>query len=122
VSSLIEVVISILILIGVFFSLVGSIGLIRLPDVYTRLHAVTKSATLGVISLLSAAVVFFIGADSLFIGKLFLGILFVFLTAPVAGHMIGRAAYKSGVKLSDKSVKDDLKFSKPHQERLSHED
>jgi multicomponent Na+:H+ antiporter subunit G len=122
VSSLIEIVISILILIGIFFTLVGSLGLLRLPDVYTRLHAVSKSATLGIISLLSAAVLYFIGADNLFIGKLFLGILFVFLTAPVAGHMIARAAYKSGVKLTGKSVRDDLQYSKAHQERLSHEE
>jgi multicomponent Na+:H+ antiporter subunit G len=119
---LIEIVISLLILIGVFFSVVGSVGLIRLPDVYTRLHAVTKSATLGIIALLSSVVLFFLGTDHVFTGKIFLGILFVFLTGPVAGHMIGRAAYKSGVKLSDKSVQDDLKFSPHHQERRSNEE
>jgi multicomponent Na+:H+ antiporter subunit G len=119
---LIEIVISILILLGVFLTIVGSIGLLRLPDVYTRLHAVTKSATLGVIFLLSSAVIYFLAADSIFVGKLFLGIVFIFLTSPVAGHMIGRAAYKSGVKLSETSVQDDLQYSKEHQKRLSHEE
>jgi multicomponent Na+:H+ antiporter subunit G len=122
VSSLIDLVISILILLGAFLSIVGSLGLIRLPDVYTRLHAVTKGATLGVIFLLTAAVLYFLYEDNVFVGKLFLGILFTFLTAPVAGHMIGRAAYKTGVGLSDLSVQDDLKYSEEHKKRIRYKD
>lgn len=110
-SSLIEIVISVFILIGVGLNLLASLGLLRLPDVYTRLHAATKSATLGVMALLTAGVLYFAFEDQVFVGKMFLGIIFVFLTSPVSGHMIARAAYKSGVSMSDKSVQDDLEYS-----------
>lgn len=104
-----EIVISIFVIIGTFFVISSSIGIIRFPDVYTRLHAASKSATLGVASILIGAFLFFLFEEQLISGKLILGILFILLTAPVGGHMISRAAYLSGIKLWDKSVKDDLK-------------
>jgi multicomponent Na+:H+ antiporter subunit G len=109
VLSLTEAVISILLIIGTFFIFSGSIGVLRFPDVYSRLHAATKSATLGVASILVAAFLYFLVEEQTISGKLILGIIFVLLTAPVSGHMISRAAYRSGVPLSDISIKDDLK-------------
>lgn len=106
---MIEIIISIFILIGGFFTLLGSIGLIRLPDVYGRLHAATKSATLGVISIMIGAFVYFLYTEGIMTGKILLTILFVFLTAPVAAQMISRSAYRVGVPLWEKSVQDDLK-------------
>lgn len=100
--------ISILILIGGGLSLLGAIGIIRFPDVYGRLHAATKSATLGVISIILGVFIFFYFIEGIFAGKLLLTILFVFLTAPVAGFMISKSAYNVGVKLWDKSLQDDL--------------
>lgn len=108
---MIDLVISLLIIVGVFLHLAASFGLVRFPDVYTRLHAATKSATLGVMSLLAASVFYFAFADTVFVGKIFLGILFVLLTSPVGGHMIARAAYKSGVELTKTSVQNDLEYS-----------
>ncbi|ARK29280.1 monovalent cation/H(+) antiporter subunit G [Halalkalibacter krulwichiae] len=105
----IEIILSIFILLGAFLSLLGSIGLIRFPDVYGRTHAATKSATLGVISIMVATFLFFLLIEGLFVGKILLAILFVFLTAPVAALMIGRSAYRTGVPLWEKSVQDDLK-------------
>lgn len=104
-----EIIISIFILIGGFLSLLGSIGLIRFPDVYGRTHAATKSATLGVISLVIATFLFFLLVQGEFIMKLLLAIVFVFLTAPVAALMVARSAYKTKVPLWEKSVQDDLK-------------
>ncbi|MCK0471640.1 monovalent cation/H(+) antiporter subunit G [Halalkalibacter sp. APA_J-10(15)] len=104
-----EVIISIFVLIGGFLSLLGSIGLIRFPDVYGRTHAATKSATLGVISIIIATFLFFLLVQGEFIMKLLLAIIFVFLTAPVAAQMVGRAAYRTKVPLWEKSVQDDLK-------------
>nr|7QRU_G Chain G, Na+/H+ antiporter subunit G1 [Alkalihalophilus pseudofirmus] len=105
----VEIIISIFVLIGGFLSLLGSIGIIRFPDVYGRLHAATKSATLGVISIMLATFLFFFLVHGEFVGKLLLTILFVFLTAPVAGMMMGRSAYRVGVPLWEKSTQDDLK-------------
>ncbi|WP_374702630.1 monovalent cation/H(+) antiporter subunit G [Bacillus sp. V33-4] len=97
-----------LILIGAFLSLVAAFGVIRLPDVYTRNHAASKSATLGVMSILLGTFVHFFMEQDHFNSRIILGIVFIFITSPVAGHLISRAAYNSGVKLWEKSVQDDL--------------
>ncbi|WP_079507167.1 monovalent cation/H(+) antiporter subunit G [Mesobacillus jeotgali] len=96
------------ILFGAFLSLVTAFGLIRLPDVYTRNHAASKSATLGVMLVLLGTFLYFWLIEDHFNSRLLLGIGFIFLTSPVAGHLISRAAYNSGVKLSDRTVQDDL--------------
>lgn len=106
--SLIEIVISIFLIIGTFVIFSGSLGILRFPDVYTRLHAATKSATLGVSSVLIAAFLYFYFEKDVVSGKLILGIIFVLLTSPVGGHMISRAAYRTGVQLWKNSVQDDL--------------
>ncbi len=76
----------------------GSIGVIRFPDVYTRLHAATKASTLGIAGILIGAFLFLYVTHSLVSGKLLLAIVFTLITAPVSGHMISRAAHRSGVK------------------------
>lgn len=105
---IVNLLIAIPILIGAFLSLVSAFGLIRLPDVYTRNHAASKATTLGVMATLLGALVFYYVKDGTFNSRLVLGIFFIFITAPVAGHLISRAAYNNGVKLWDKSVRDDL--------------
>ncbi len=92
---------------GVFFTLVASIGLLRLPDIYTRSHAVGKAGTLGVIGIL-LGVAFTIG-DLLTGLKLLALIIFFFLTAPVATHMLTRAAFLRGVQPVAKTQPNDLK-------------
>jgi multicomponent Na+:H+ antiporter subunit G len=89
-------------------SFLSAIGLIRLPDLYTRSHALSKGSTMGVLFILVGTFLFFI-MEGYFSIRLFLGIFFVFLTAPVAAHVIVRAAYRSNVALSKESVRDDLK-------------
>lgn len=96
-------------IIGAFLSLVTAFGLIRLPDVYTRNHAASKAATLGVMSILLGTFLYFYIEEGHFNSRLILGIVFIFLTAPVSGHLISRAAYYSGVELTKRSVRDDLK-------------
>ncbi|MBM7648514.1 multicomponent Na+:H+ antiporter subunit G [Bacillus ectoiniformans] len=111
-----EWLIVIFLLFGSFLSLVAAFGLIRLPDVYTRNHAASKSATLGVMSILLAAFLYFYFIEGHFSSRILLGIAFIFITAPVAGHLISRAAYNSGVKLWEKSVRDDLQYKKKERE------
>ncbi|MRG86675.1 monovalent cation/H(+) antiporter subunit G [Salinibacillus xinjiangensis] len=107
-----EIIISILLLIGTFIVISGSLGILRFPDVYTRLHAATKASTLGVASILLAAFLFMYFDAEIVSGKLILGIIFILLTAPVSGHMISRAAHNSGVRLWEGSVKDDFDENK----------
>ena len=103
-----EFVGALLILTGGIASVISVFGLIRLPDVYTRSHAATKSSTLAVLLTLSGTFLYFWFSENFISVRVLLGIVFVFLTAPVAGHLIIRAAYRSKVKLADISVEDEL--------------
>lgn len=97
-----------LILIGGIMAVISAIGILRLPDVYTRSHAATKSSTLAVLLSLLGTFIYFWAAEQFISVRLLLGITFVFLTAPVSGHLITRAAYRSKVKLSESSTEDAL--------------
>ena len=102
-----DVVSSVLLLAGVLLSVVAAVGLVRLPDVLSRMHAATKPATLGLLLVcVGAALRMPDGGDAV---KLLLVAAFQFLTAPVAAHMIGRAAYGSGAGALDQLVVDDLR-------------
>jgi len=92
------IIIILLLLIGTFFIVSSSIGIVRFPDVFTRLHAATKSPTLGIMSILIATFLFLYGTHSIVSGKLLLALLFIVVTSPVGGHMLSRAAHMSGVK------------------------
>jgi multicomponent Na+:H+ antiporter subunit G len=97
----------ILICIGILFNLFGCIGLIRLPDVYNRLQSATKCVTLGACSIL-IGVLFHFGLSGTGI-KALIAIPLIFFSATVAAHALVKGAYKSGIKLGEKSVKDDYK-------------
>ena len=104
-----EIVGAIFIGAGALIIVLSSIGIIRFPDIYNRNHAASKSSTLGVLCVLMGAFFYFwisVGYISI---RLLLGIFFVFLTAPVAAHLLCRSAYRTGVPLSDKGKRDDLK-------------
>ncbi|AQS55456.1 monovalent cation/H(+) antiporter subunit G [Novibacillus thermophilus] len=106
--SLIDLIVSGLIVVGVVFTFFGTVGLLRFPDIYTRMHAVTKSSTLGIMCILLGCMTYFMAEHGVVSVKLLLGIVFLFLTAPVGAHMISRAAYRTGVPLWEHSVQDDL--------------
>lgn len=86
---MIEILAGLLVLAGTGFTLIAAIGIVRLPDLLTRMHASTKAGTLGsILVLVALALVFAEGAT---IAKVIATILFLLLTAPIAAHMIGRA-------------------------------
>lgn len=87
-----EWIISTLLLIGGFFVLVGSIGLVKMPDFFMRLHGPTKATTLGMASLLTAAMVFFSTTQAGLSVKEILISLFLLLTAPISGYMMIKSA------------------------------
>ena len=98
-----------LIFFGSVVSGISAFGMLRLPDVYTRSHAATKSATLSVLCCLLGAFIYFWSHDGYVSVRLILGIIFTFITAPVAGHLVCRAAYRSRVPLAEGSGDDALK-------------
>lgn len=91
-NTMLEFLLAALILIGAGFTLIGSLGLIRLRDFYSRLHAPTKATTLGVGSLLIASAVFFSIVDDGISLHEVLVTLFLFITAPVGAHLMAKAA------------------------------
>jgi multicomponent Na+:H+ antiporter subunit G len=108
-----------LVAVGTFFLFVGTIGLLRLPNVYNRLHATTKATTLGAASIFLAGFVYF-GPEGRGLTSL-VGIVFLFLTAPTGSHLISRAAEKMGVAFLDDEATaaaplDELEYSEPAEE------
>jgi multicomponent Na+:H+ antiporter subunit G len=90
--------------IGTLLSLTGVIGFIRLPDVYTRLHATGKVSVFGVVFLLAAAILLI----PLSLWKGLLLIFFVLMASPSVSHSVASAAYKAGIPMKD-PARDDLK-------------
>jgi len=103
-SNIIDITGLVFIGIGLAFDVFGCLGLVRLPDVYNRLQAATKSVTLGTCSILFGTflVVGFTAAGF----KSLLCIIFILLTSPVAAHAVARGAHRAGVRLWEGSVID----------------
>lgn len=91
---------------GSFFMLVASLGVFRMPDLLTRMHATTKSGVLGAGLIMCGVMLFFI--DSSVTLKALAVMAFTTLTSPIAAHAIGRAGYFIGVPLWHKTIKDEL--------------
>ena len=110
-----ELIIYILLALGVFFNLLAGFGLLRFPDVYTRLHAGTKCTTFGSIFLVGAVILiglkmWYTGATDgsvLAIHSIFV-LIAILLTNPTGAHAIARAAHRSGVA-PVRAIVDDLK-------------
>jgi multicomponent Na+:H+ antiporter subunit G len=102
-----QAVSSVLLLIGALFMFLAALGVLRMPDVFMRMHSSTKSATLGVGCVLLGVALYF---DNFTVAVRALAVIvFLFGTAPVAAHMLGRAAYFSGVPLWEGTLSDDLR-------------
>lgn len=106
-------------ILGSCFMLVASIGIIRLPDIYMRMHATTKAPTLGMLLMLISICLFF--GNLLTVVKSILIIFFIFLTIPVAAHMIGRAAHLIQTPKWEKTNRDDLEKDQRQPKEASHQ-
>lgn len=101
-----DAVVAGLLLSGVALTLIATVGIHRFPDVFARMHAASKPATLGLLLVLAAAAVRATSGSD--VTKLVLVAILQLLTAPTGAHMIGRAAYQSGTELSPDTVLDEL--------------
>lgn len=104
---MIEILACAFLIIGTAFVALSSVGLGRFPDVYGRIHAATKSSTLGIAGVLLASGIHF-AAEGNNVTAEFIAMLFMMLTNPVGGHMTGRAAYLTGVPMTEDSVLDEM--------------
>ncbi len=89
---MLDILLSFLILAGAVFTFIGSLGLVRLRDFYTRLHGPTKATTLGVGCLLVASSLYFSSRGEGISLHEVLVTLFLFITAPVSAHLLAKAA------------------------------
>ena len=102
-----DIVCGVFMVVGTAFMFLGCLGILRMPDLLTRMQTATKPPTLGVFFLMASVALYF---PDLGVTVRVLAItLFVFLTAPVSAHMIGRAGYQVGVKFWQGPVIDELK-------------
>lgn len=104
---MIDILIIIFSSLGAIFAILAAVGLLRMPDTYLRISVTTKAATLGVGLLIGCAAIFF--QELAVTSEVLAIIIFIFLTAPIGGHLLARTAYFTGCHLSDKTRIDDLK-------------
>ena len=106
-----DIVVALLLLAGVALSLLGALGLQQFPDVFARMHAATKPATLGLILIATAAALHL--SEAAATAKLALVVALQVVTAPTGAHMLGRAAYWTGTELADDTAVDELAGEDP---------
>ncbi len=100
-----------LLIVGALFSFLAAIGILRLPDLYTRMHAASKAGTLGAgLALIAIAIYALDAAVAL---RALAGVTFLVLTAPVAAHLLARAAYTAGYKPAAITHINDLEADSP---------
>jgi len=104
--ALADLIAAVLLLGGLLFMFIGSIGVVRLPDGFHRIHAVSVCATLGLTGMLLAAC-FHIGSVVL-ISKAVMTIVFLFVAAPAGSHLLAKAAHDGGLPLWEKTLSDEL--------------
>lgn len=92
-----EIASAVLILFGCLFCLLAAVGMLRLPDTLIRMHAATKAGPLGAGLILASTALYFTEVGIIL--RALLTVVFIYLSAPVAAHLIGRAAYRSGILL-----------------------
>lgn len=101
-----QYVAALLLVVGALFGFIAAVGVLRLPDLYTRLHAASKAGAVGVGLILLAVAV--ISVDGAVILRSILGIVFLLLSTPISAHLLARAAYRSGELPISTTTVDDL--------------
>lgn len=99
---MVDIIIALFLLLGGFFALIAAIGVLRLPDVLTRMHASTKAGVLGSSLILIGGAIYL--AEVEVTARVVATILFLMLTSPIGAHMIGRASVGDLKKKHDKPV------------------
>lgn len=105
-----NIAVGLLLLAGAFFAFVAAIGLWRFPDIYSRMHAASKAGTLGSGLVLLALAVN--SADTATLTRALAGFVFFLLTAPISAHLLAKAAYEVGYRMTKSAVLDEMRESK----------
>lgn len=105
-SAVLQIATGVLVIVGALFTLAAAVGVLRLPDLYTRMHAASKAGTMGACVMLLALAVS--AGDVAIVARALAGVVFFLLTVPISSHLLARAAHAAGYPLSDVTVRDDL--------------
>ena len=95
-----RIIIDVLFVIGLFFALAGTVGVLKMPDTFCRMQAATCDSTLGMLCIMTGAVlyaVFVMGSTAAAVKIAFIALL-IFLTNPIGSHVLAKGAYKNGVR------------------------
>ena len=106
IAELAAYVASLLVVIGALFGLLAAIGIVRLPDLYTRMHAATKAGPVGAGFIFAAVAV--VSLDGAVMLRAIVGVAFLLLTTPVSAHLLARAGYRAGYRPTALTAIDDL--------------
>ncbi len=106
----VAIAVSVLLVVGSLFSLLAAVGLLRFPDLYTRMHAASKAGTVGSGLLFLAAGLH--ALDIAILLRALAGFAFFVLTAPVSAHLLAKVAHQAGYRLTNLSVTDQLPLAK----------
>jgi multicomponent Na+:H+ antiporter subunit G len=104
-----ELITAVLLLLGSTLMLLTGIGLVRFPDTFCRMHASGKAGTLGVVSIVLAAIIYFLGTPHDVWVRGLLAIIFQFLTTPASTHLLAQAVYLCDYNLSERTSVDELR-------------
>lgn len=118
-ATFIEYMVAALILLGALFALIGSIGLVKLPDFFRRLHGPTKATTLGVGGMILGSILFFTAIERTFQFQEFLVSLFLFITAPASAYIIAKAALHLKVQYDAEYIESDAAVKEEEENDLT---
>ncbi|MGD9480853.1 monovalent cation/H(+) antiporter subunit G [Shinella sp. G-2] len=103
-------VVGAMLVVGGVFTFLAALGIVRLPDVYTRMHAASKAGTVGSGLMLFAAGIH--AMDAAIFTRALAGFVFFVLTAPIAAHLVAKAAHGAGYRLTQRTVVDDMRAAR----------
>ena len=118
IEPLVAIVTAVIVIVGAIFSLLAAVGINRLPDVYSRMHAASKAGTIG-----SGLLLIALGIHSLDSGTLsraLAGFVFLLLTAPISAHLLAKATYAAGYGLWPGSVCNEMPKEEAEEELNDH--
>lgn len=107
-SAVAGVLIAATMIVGTFLVAVASLGLVRFPDVFTRMHAAGKAGTMGISLIIISSVICFAGVDNSILFRGLVAIFFQFLTTPTSTHLLARTSYIRNYSLTERTVVDEL--------------
>jgi len=107
VTEFLTILVGLLVIVGALFTLFAALGVLRFPDLYTRMHAASKAGVFGSGLILVGLAIY--ADDSAIAIRAILAVLFLILTTPISAHLLSKAAYLAGYRPWAGTIRDDMK-------------